>query len=538
MILEPQSHEDTKKMVVLQPISCHKYMKPEVSTTNKFAKLQGWQRTFFSVRTRLFVWYFLLTTCTALISIQATRQIYCGNLKAKAEASLVQEINRFKLLENYQPNTNTAVLFDQFLSNYAPTPNEYIITVRNNRLYKASPSLPTELLQKQPSLMQEWSQLTQFRTRQISNSTDRIIYVAQPVNLGNADRGTIVAIKDSSADYEAGTSAILLVIQVTIVVLVFFFLIAWFTAGRVLYPLRLLTKTAQSISESDMTQRIPVKGKDEIAELTTTFNEMLDRLQFAFDSQQEFLKDASHELRTPITVIQGHLEMLQYCPQKQPETMALVMDELTRMSRLVNDLLLLAKTERPDFLHLKPEELDWLTEEFYLKARSLGNRNWRLESKGLNPVVVDRQRLTQAVMNLVQNAIRHTQEGDTITLGSCVKEDYAYIWVRDTGEGIAPEDQERIFERFVRATNRETRQFEGHGLGLAIVQAIVNAHGGWVELSSRLGGGSTFTIVMPLDAHLCTADDEPDSHRRRQPPHYRIPGNRIASTRVHNNNSQ
>jgi len=196
-----------------------------------------------------------------------------------------------------------------------------------------------------------------------------------------------------------------------LVVLVIFSLLAWVTAGRVLSPLRLLTKTAQSITESDMTRRIPVKGSDEIAELTTTFNEMLARLQFVFDSQREFLKDASHELRTP-SLIQGHLEMLKYHPDRA-ETIALVMDELNRMSRLVNDLLLLAKAERADFLNPKLEELDWLTEELYLKARALESRDWRLE--GRVRIVVDRQRLTQAVMNLVQNAVRHTHNGDTIT---------------------------------------------------------------------------------------------------------------------------
>ena len=234
-------------------------------------------------------------------------------------------------------------------------------------------------------------------------------------------------------------------------------------------------------------------------------NEMLDRLQLAFDSQQRFLRDVSHELRTPITVIGGHLEVLKYRPQEQNETIALVMDELDRMGRLVNDLLLLAKAERFDFLKCKPEELDWFTEEVYLKARTLANRSWRLESKGLSPIVVDRQRLTQAIMNLVENAVRHTKDGDRITIGSSVRECYMYFWVKDNGEGIALEDQRRIFERFVRATNRDHirgtqayRQFEGSGLGLSIVQAIVQAHGGSIELESDLGSGSTFTIIIPL----------------------------------------
>lgn len=499
---------------------------------------QQWRRTYQSVRARLLVWYFLLTACTATFSIQATRQIYYDDLKARADASLIKEVDRFKLLakQHSKKNTNTAALFDKFLATYAPTRNEYIITLLNDQIYKYSPILPKDLLEQYPTLLREWTQLKKCKRGRIHTSTERIRYVAQPISIGGV-RGTIIAIHDASATFQAGTNAIVLVMQVTLIVLVFFFLLAWVTAGRVLYPLRLLTKTAQSITESDMTQRISVKGSDEIAELTTTFNEMLDRLQFAFDSQQKFLNDVSHELRTPITVIQGHLEILQFYPERQQVTIALLMDELDRMSRLVNDLLLLAKTQRPDFLKLRPEELDWLTEELYLKARSLANRDWRLESKGLSPITVDRQRLTQAVMNLVQNAVRHTNNDDTITLGSSVKGDYAYIWVRDTGEGIAPEDQKRIFERFVRATKRE-QQSEGHGLGLAIVQAIAQAHNGWIELSSRLGHGSTFTIVIPLASSQEAATYESDSHRRRQSPHHWLFGNRVAGTRLHNHDRQ
>ncbi|MBD0270005.1 MAG: HAMP domain-containing histidine kinase, partial [Cyanobacteria bacterium Co-bin8] len=249
-------------------------------------------------------------------------------------------------------------------------------------------------------------------------------------------------------------------------------------------------------------------------------------------SQQEFLKDAGHELRTPITVIRGYLETLKYRPERQEQTIDLAIDELDRMNRLVNDLLLLAKAECPDFLTPRLEELDWLTEELYLKVRSMANRQWKLESKGLSPIRVDRQRITQAVMNLVQNAIRHTQEHDTIALGSSVRENYAYLWVRDTGEGIALEDQARIFERFTRATNRETLG-ENYGLGLAIVEAIAQAHGGWVELVSRPRQGATFTIVIPLETTPDRAIHESDLDRRRQSPHYRLFGVRATGVRLH-----
>jgi signal transduction histidine kinase len=144
---------------------------------------------------------------------------------------------------------------------------------------------------------------------------------------------------------EAVSVAIVVMIAVLSVTSVF----AWIVAGRVLAPLRLLTETAHLISESDLTRRIPVQGIDEISELTITFNEMLDRLQAAFASQRDFINDAGHELRTPITIIRGHLELLGDDPQERRETVELVTDELDRMSRFVDDLLLLAKAEQPNF---------------------------------------------------------------------------------------------------------------------------------------------------------------------------------------------
>ncbi|MEM1309803.1 MAG: HAMP domain-containing sensor histidine kinase, partial [Cyanobacteria bacterium P01_H01_bin.153] len=243
------------------------------------------------------------------------------------------------------------------------------------------------------------------------------------------------------------------------------------------------------------------------------------RLQHAFDGQQEFLKDVSHELRTPITVIQGQLDTLAYRPERQAETIALITNELQQMNRLVNDLLLLTKAERPDFLIWQPEDLDWLTEELYLKARSLTpDRDWRLEAKGLYPVTIDRQRFSQAVMNLLQNAVRHTQSGDTIALGSAVLGENFQFWVRDMGEGIALADQTRIFDRFTRAMPHH-RQLEGAGLGLSIVSAIAAAHGGRVELSSELGKGSTFTVILPLEPSMtltASPSHESPSDCRRQ----------------------
>ena len=504
---------------------------------------------FSSVRFRILAWYFLLTTCTVLVSVGVTRQIFCNLLQRQAQDALVAEVDKFdRLIESQviKDRSQLSDIVEEVIPLHVTAENEYILAlVEGQIINNRSSPLPDEIVQQRDStswsfpsisraqnltLLEEWTKVTDLIRSELIVSEGPIYYAAKPIEV-NGTEGIVVAVRDARADYQTGTRTIILVIKVATIVLIIFSAIAWVTAGRVLFPLRQVTKTARMITQTDMSQRIAVRGNDEIAELSTTFNAMLNRLSSAFEQEQEFLKDAGHELRTPITVIQGHLEILKYRPEKQEETIALVTDELSRMSRLVNDLLLIAKAEQPRFLSIKLEELDWFTEELYFKSQALAKRDWRLESKGLSPIAIDKGRLTQAAMNLVQNAIRHTKEDDTIALGSTVRNEYAYLWIKDTGEGIATEDRERIFDRFARASNGDRYSpEEGAGLGLSIVEAIATAHHGWVELDSELGSGSTFTIVFPLSQEVV---NEPNSNCRRQPPHRRVHRSRATGARVH-----
>ena len=274
-------------------------------------------------------------------------------------------------------------------------------------------------------------------------------------------------------------------------------LLAWLMAESVLRPVRAVTQTARAITETDLTRRIDVQGKDEVAELAETFNATLDRLESAFTTQRRFLDDAGHELKTPLTIVRGHLELLGDDPAERQATLALVLDELDRMGRIVNDLLLLAKAESPDFLHLETVDVGVLTDELHTKVSALAPRSWTLDGRGRGRMVADRQRVTQALMQLAENATKHTEPGDEIAVGSLVKNGEASFWIRDEGEGISVDEQARVFSRFVRAADASRR--EGSGLGLSIVRAIAHAHHGRVELASREGAGSTFTLVLPVD---------------------------------------
>ncbi|MBD2776575.1 HAMP domain-containing protein [Iningainema sp. BLCCT55] len=443
--------------------------------------------------------------CSTLVSILAIRQVLLARLEEQVENFLTQEVKQFRRLTQGTNQTRTkplrddvAAIFDLFLSRNIPHDDGFFITLLNGKFYKSSPQALPATLQPNSDLVKHWEKLTQpQRGLKKLTSTNSIYYQAEPVKKGKTHGVFVIAYLTSNAHQQVNR-AVVVTIQVTIAVLAVASVLAWVVAGRLLAPLRLLIETAHSISESDLSRRIPVQGVDQIAELTITFNEMLDRLQTAFASQRNFINDASHELRTPITIIRGHLELLGDDPQERRETLELVTDELDRMSRFVDDLLLLAKAEQPNFLNLQTVDVSSLTEELYTKALALAFRDWRLENKGVGRIVADRQRLTQAMMNLAQNAAQHTSDGDVIALGSVLMNGLAFFWVRDTGVGIALADRERIFERFARG-HHSRRRSEGAGLGLSIVQAIASAHGGRVELKSNLGEGSTFTIVIPID---------------------------------------
>ncbi|HWI06433.1 MAG TPA: HAMP domain-containing sensor histidine kinase, partial [Solirubrobacteraceae bacterium] len=225
-----------------------------------------------------------------------------------------------------------------------------------------------------------------------------------------------------------------------------------------LRPVRALGDTAQSITDSDLSRRIPVVGNDEVAQLATRFNAMLDRVETAFAAQRRLVDDAGHELRTPLTVIRGHLELLGDNPDEHRKTMALVLDEIDRMTRIVDDLLVLAKAEQPDFLRLDSVDLAALTTEPGAKSKTLADRAWRIEHTAQGMIIADRQRLTQAMMQLAHNATRHTAGGGDIAIGSSIDDGRARLWVRDSGAGVPADEHERIFERFARGSSGERLQ--------------------------------------------------------------------------------
>jgi signal transduction histidine kinase len=449
---------------------------------------------------RILGWYVALLAVALVPALLIQRSFLLDQVVSGADQALDQEVSELRQLAGgVDPETgepfagDVAAIYDTYLERNVPLSDEAVVTIVAGVPYKSD--LAGASFQG-TDLLEHWASLQIPERDQVDTDAGPIRYLAITLASDDAVGGVFVvaiALEEQLANVDG-------VIRVGALVLGSILLIstavAWIAAGEVLRPLRLLSETARSITETDLSGRIPVEGEDEITELARTFNDMLDRLEEAFDTQRRFADDASHELRTPITVIRGQLEVLGDDPAEREATIRLVTGELDRMSRVVEDLLVLTKAEQPDFIQPHPIDLAEFTDELALKATALSARPVSATARDHAVVLGDRQRLTQAVMNLARNAVEHTPETAAVSLGGRANGEWARIWVADTGPGIPEADQARLFDRFARGEPGR-RRTGGAGLGLSIVKAIAEGHGGSVELESG-STGTTFTIVIPI----------------------------------------
>jgi two-component system, OmpR family, sensor kinase len=458
-----------------------------------------------SARVRILGWVALLLALAGAAELLLQRRLLLDALDDEVGEALAQETEEVRVLaEGRDPQTgqpfggDVVAIFDTFLRRNIPDEGEAYLTVVDGRPYKATQA--PYRLDRDEALVRRWTGLREAERDEVSTPAGPVRYLAAPLSDGEHILGVFVVANFLRNELEEIDHTTRVGAIVNSSVLVIAGMLAWVIAGRVLAPVRTVTETARQLTETDLSRRIAVPtSNDEIADLARTFNSMLDRLEHAFANQRAFLNDAGHELRTPITIIRGHLELEGDDPAERRTNRALVLEELDRMGRIVEDLLVLARAEEPDFLRREAFDLDVLTTDLLSNARTLADRDWRLGGIGHSVLVADRQRLTQAVMNLLDNAARHTDPGEPIELGSSLANGQARLWVRDGGPGIPVEDQGRIFERFARAHDGH-RKAGRAGLGLAIVRAVAEAHHGRVDVHSSPGTGATFTIAIPATA--------------------------------------
>lgn len=473
-------------------------MTTETMTTNADGTTtESSTRYRFSVRQRIIagVSSFIALALLAVgvtVAVVETRRI---NLDI--DEQLAREVAEFRTSAEADPTMTADQLLDDFLAANLPDTGEILwafppagqptfvgdedgdSTLRTSTLFR--------------STVDELSSTGGFTTIEVAGTKYRM--VVQPLT-ADGQTGALVVTQNISVRRGELHDLLLTYAMVAVLSLLVVTALSSVLARRLLQPVSDLREAAEAMSVSSFGERLEVTGNDDLAELQRTFNAMLDRLESAFSTQRQLLDDASHELRTPLTIMRGHLELMDAAdPEDVAATRALLLDESDRMARLVDDLLMLAKSRRPDFVRFEPTGLSALTHGIFDRVRALGDRQWQLDAVAEGTAELDGQRLTQAMMQLAENAVKHTEPGQVIAVGSRWVENTVELWVRDTGRGVAPQDRDRIFERFSQADPTS----EGFGLGLSIVGAIAEAHHGRATLDPT-AEGATFRLTLGVEA--------------------------------------
>ncbi len=470
-----------------------------------------------SVRLRLTLWYVLLLAVILFV--------FSGALYTILAFSSLNEVDRTleRRAAEVQNGANAALELQSdpriFLSrgrltippaNAFATPGVYVqVSTLDGTPVSLSENLGNQTLTVPTTVLTRVTNGDATFTNTTTGNVTLRIY-ASPLVFGNRIFGIILVAQSLQGTYDTlARLATLLAIGILLGLLLASIGGA-ILGDRALAPIDRVTLTAQSITHSnDLTRRIEgAKSSDEVGRLAATFNEMLARIEGIFRAQQQFVGDVSHELRSPLTAVRGNLDLLRRGaaddPSARREALAAIDSESARMQRLVSDLLLLAQAEAGFRIRKELVELDTILLDVFRQARAMAKGvTVTLAQEDQAQVMGDADRLKQLLMNLVDNAIKYTQPGGTVTLSLVRDLNAVRIAIKDTGIGIPSQDLEKIFDRFYRVDKARSRgplavPGGGTGLGLAIAKWIAEAHGGKIEVESQPGKGSTFTVWLPL----------------------------------------
>ncbi|ABX31574.1 integral membrane sensor signal transduction histidine kinase [Petrotoga mobilis SJ95] len=279
----------------------------------------------------------------------------------------------------------------------------------------------------------------------------------------------------------------------------------FFYADSSLKPVEKIINTAKNIEENNLTERIKVNSQDELGRLASTLNQMISRLEKAFEQQKQFTADVSHDLRTPLSIIQAESSLTLKKDRSIDEykkSLELILEETSYMSEIIDKLLFLARSDnKTQFYNFTKTNLKSLLEEVIKKVSPLyHNKSLTLQVEKLEELNIraDKDKLKEALINILDNSLKYTDEGK-VTISSVKIGNFAKISIEDTGRGIPKEDLHRIFDRFYRGDKARTSSEKSTGLGLAIVKEIVNAHDGRIEVESEVGKGTVFSLFLPIE---------------------------------------
>lgn len=373
-------------------------------------------------------------------------------------------------------------------------------------VFSTDPAVPSGGTHRYPEILAALDSREQHDIRVDPVTGDERLYVAAPIQ----EEEHVVGVVQLSIPWQRVHTRIMsewtrLIMSGLLVIAANVLVSLWLAFG-IVRPLRELTGAARDLSQGHLDRRIPVTSGDEVGRLAHAFNEMAQQLQEMIERQRMFIANASHELRGPLTSIKLRTEALledkNIPPERRRRFTKEVDQEVDRLRRLAERLLDLSRLQmRPNarafqvvpFSQLLHENLDIIAPRAAKKEVSLV----REVAQDLPPVYGDPEDLSELFLNLLDNAIKYTPPGGTVTLRAHTKDDHIVVEVSDTGEGIPVDALPHIFEPFYRVDKSRSRRIEGSGLGLAIVKAIVEAHKGQIDVRSVPGEGTTFYVILP-----------------------------------------
>ena len=441
---------------------------------------------FMSIRTRLTIWYLAVMVILLLLF-----------------GTLAYFVPARKLYQNLDSSLQNRALQLKASLRFAEQPNELLLTFDSNATMIQEFGAPVNTANISPMVKQALSGQDNFLTTTTIDKQE-VRFFATSVKFPFTNPMVIV-VGQLTAGITGPLGAFRFVlIFAGLIVVIMAGVGGLFLASRVLKPVEQITHTAQQIGESDLSHRINVKTNDELGRLAVTLNNMIGRLEEAFNRQRQFTADASHELRTPLAIMQAEATLALSKERTEADyrkSLEIISQESAYMSAVIGKLLFLARSDAgKEQLNFEDVELKELISQLSANIEALAaDKGIKFSVDAPENLLVsgDKVKLRQLFINILENAVRYTQDGGSISVSMLKKDTDAVIKISDTGIGIPPEHLPHIFERFYRVDKARSRADGGVGLGLAIAKYIVDSHHGKIDVSSEVGKGTTFTITLP-----------------------------------------
>ena len=459
------------------------------------------------ISTRLTLWYLFASAIIIIANALAMYYIY-NDQRRKAIDNDLKEYAEFLIDGLGVETTDLSVIFDVLLQKKEKPSSiikahRFVLASRDSLIFETNTLSNLETLLSQLDEKHQFSTNPEFNTFNLDGVEYRIY--SAPFKIEKKRTFQLIVISSLDKLYESLAQLRYILMLILPVSLTIFGIIGFFIARKALSPVRDITRAAEAISFQSVEKRVPVsKTDDELANLAKTFNEMIERLENTFKSQQRFIADASHDIRTPLTVMQMELELLNNRPgldEKTRQTSERCLREINSMSQLAENLLLLARADAKQLsISKKSFCLDEIVIECLSSMKNLAkikNINFRFYINQKVDLLADESLFRRAIINILDNAIKFSPENETLKISVGEKDNIALFTVNNKGVPIPKETQSKIFDRFHRGD--QSRTSSGFGLGLAIVKAIVDVHNGKIIVKSNEEQGTTFIINIPLN---------------------------------------